>query len=176
MAEWITVFCRRPVDLEPAGMRDVLDDADLETLAEVQLDTPGEGLEPMIADVLRNLRAEPARDAGASIDVHYRAEGRPIQISTASGREAEAQITETMEEFPLEAQEPGVLLLREHLNMCVQVVNIEMDADAAGHLGAVLGGELAYAIAEDGDGLVWFFDRDWVSPADRATTLWSNPD
>lgn len=155
MGEWISVFCRRPVDLEPARISDVLDDAGLDTPAEP--------------------RAEPAADAGALIDVHFAASGRPLQISTASGREAEAQITETMAEFPIESQEAGVLLVREHLNMCVQVINIEMEPDAVGAVGAELGGELAYAIAEDGEGLVWFFDRDWVSPSDRATTLWTNP-
>lgn len=155
MAEWISVFCRRPVVLEPARISDVLEDADLDDPAEA--------------------RAEPAADAGALLDVHYGASGRPLQISAASGREAEAQITETMAEFPIESQEAGVLLVREHLNMCVQVVNIEMEAGAAGDLCRTLGGELAYAIAADGDGLVWFFDRDWVSPSDRATTLWTNP-
>ncbi|MQA95283.1 MAG: hypothetical protein GEV11_11790 [Streptosporangiales bacterium] len=167
MAEWISVFCRTPVEPDPAALHRVLDDLDLAAAAGVRHGLP-------------DLRVETARDAGASIDVHYRADGRPIQLSTLVGREAAGQVTETLAELPLESKEAGVLLVREHLNMCVQVINIELDAAAEGDLGTVLGtvlgAELAYAIAEDGDGLVWLFDREWISPADRTTPVWTHPD
>ncbi|MET8775598.1 hypothetical protein ABZV58_11300 [Nocardia sp. NPDC004654] len=40
-------------------------------------------------------------------------------------------------------------------------------------MGAVVGSALAFAAAAAGDGLVWFFDQDWVWPADPGRTIWA---
>jgi hypothetical protein len=32
---------------------------------------------------------------------------------------------------------------------------------------------LAFFVAEQGDGLVWFYHRDWASPADRGTNIFT---
>ena len=40
------------------------------------------------------------------------------------------------------------------------------------HLAATISEVLAFYLAERGDGIVWFYHRDFASPDDRATTLW----
>ncbi|APA96109.1 hypothetical protein [Nocardia seriolae] len=51
---------------------------------------------------------------------------------------------------------------------------IEMSAADSTSMGAVLGEIVALELAAAGDGLVWFFGKDWVSPEDRAATVWTS--
>jgi hypothetical protein len=175
MAEWISVYCRRQVRLDAEAMRRELDVADLWTLAEA-LDLDDDELDTAIESMIGNLRVESADDGGAQIQVHWKPEGRPIQISTVTGGQALEQIAETLEEFLPPGTDPDLVRIRWHLNQCQQVVNFEMGIDDAQHLGATIGEVLAFFVAETGDGMVWFFDRDWVSPDDRAATIWTTAD
>lgn len=54
-----------------------------------------------------------------------------------------------------------------------QVVTIEMSAEDAMSMGAVLGGIVAFELVAAGDGLVCFFGEEWVSPKDRVGAVWS---
>jgi hypothetical protein len=59
-----------------------------------------------------------------------------------------------------------------HLRRCEEIVDLELGVDDSLHLGATLAEALAFYIAAQGDGLVWFYHHDWASPADRGATLW----
>jgi hypothetical protein len=52
-------------------------------------------------------------------------------------------------------------------------VYLEMRIDDSLHLGATLAEVVAFFIAEQGDGLVWFYHRDWASPDDPSTTIFT---
>ncbi|GAA2461373.1 hypothetical protein ACFOS0_20140 [Nocardia seriolae] len=69
---------------------------------------------------------------------------------------------------------PGPGLIRGHLAAVRHVINIEMSAADSTSMGAVLGEIVALELAAAGDGLVWFFGKDWVSPEDRAGTVWTS--
>lgn len=171
MAEWITVYGLHPVEFNAEAMRHELDAADLWTEAET-LGLADDETDAAVESALRHLRVEPAREGGP-IEVRWKPEGRPIQINGFTGLEAQEQIAETLEEHLPPATGPGLARVRDHLRQARQVVNLEMNSEDAQHLGAVLGGLLAFSLAEAGDGLVWFFDRHWVAPDDRAVTIWT---
>ena len=164
MAEWISVYNRRPVDLDPAALRRSLDDADLWTLAEA-LDISEDEVDVAIG----HLRVAPG-DGG--IDVHWKASGRPIQIRAVDGARAAGEVAETLDVRLPELNSPGLARVREHLGGCAQIVHLEMGIDDARHLGATLGEVLAFSVATAGDGLVWFFDQAWASPDNPAATIW----
>jgi hypothetical protein len=167
MSEWISVYCRRPIALDAAAMRRALDDADVWTLAEA-LDVAEDELDTAVESMSHNLRVAPAPD-GTCVEVGWKPQGRPIRISSVTGAEAGEQIAETLEELP-PATGPGPARVRDHLGQCRQVVNLEMGAEDARHLGATLGQVLAFHVAGAGEGLVCFFDQEWASPENR--TLW----
>jgi len=171
MAEWISVYGRRVAELSTAAMQRELEAADLWTQAEA-LGLPDDEADAAVESALHHLRIELAADGGA-FEVHWKPEGRPIRVKSVTGPEAREQVTEALEEFLPPATEPGPARIRDHLHQAQQVVNLEMSAEDAQHLGAALGGLLALSFAESNDGLVWFFDRDWVSPEDPAATIWT---
>jgi len=50
---------------------------------------------------------------------------------------------------------------------------MQMAVADSNHLGATIGEVLAFFLAETGDGLVWFYRRDWASPDDRGAIIWT---
>jgi len=165
VAEWISVYNRRPVELDAAALRRSLDDADLWTLAET-LDIP----EDEVDAAVRQLRVEAT---GGRIEVHWKPSGRPIQISAVDGSRAQGEVTETLDVRLPVLNSPGLARVREHLGGCAQIVHLEMGIDDARHLGATLGEVLAFSVATAGDGLIWFFDQAWAAPDNPAATIWT---
>ncbi|MGP3989250.1 hypothetical protein [Streptomyces sp. 3N207] len=171
MAEWISVYGLHPVGLNAEAMRRDLDTADLWTEAEM-LGLSEDEVDAAAESALCHLRVDPTGEDGA-IQVRWKPEGRPIQIKSLTGPEAQDQIAETLAEHLPPATCPGLARVRDHVGQARQVVNLEMGIEDAQHLGAALSGLLAFSLAEASDGLVWFFDRDWAAPADRAVTIWT---
>ncbi|MEW2386305.1 hypothetical protein AB0873_30090 [Micromonospora sp. NPDC047707] len=179
MAEWISVYCRRQVSLEAEAMRRELDVADLWTLAEA-LELAEDELDAAVESMFRHLRVEPAGDGRAWIEVHWKPEGRPIQIGSVTDKR---QIADMLEESLPAATGPGAASatgepgpptrVRTHLRQCQQIVNFELSIDDAQHLGATIGEVLAFFIAGAGEGLVWFFGQGWAFLDDRAATIWT---
>ncbi|MCX5744322.1 MAG: hypothetical protein NT062_17670 [Proteobacteria bacterium] len=62
--------------------------------------------------------------------------------------------------------------MREHLSKSVEVVGFELGASGSLHLGATISEVLAFYVAEQGEGVVWFYAREFASPHDRGATLW----
>lgn len=168
MSEWISVYCRHPIELDADAMRREIESADLWTLAE-SLDLSSLNIMVGVESLRLHLRIEAV---GSSINVHWKPAGRPIHVTTLLGPAAAAEAAETMSEFVADATVAGSLRVRECLRSCEQIVHFEMGGADAQHLGAPLGEVLAFSVAEAGDGLVWFFGREWASPADRGTTIW----
>ena len=63
--------------------------------------------------------------------------------------------------------------MAEHLRGVAEVVDFEMGIDDSLHLGATLAEVLGFFIAEEGDGLVWFYHGDWASPEDRGAIIFT---
>jgi hypothetical protein len=166
----VLVFCRRSVaHLTAEALKRELDDADLYTLAE-ELDLPGG--EEAAVDAMRprlHIEAQPGPEFTRA-DVHWKESGRPLQIERVV--DVAAEIEETLENLP-EADTAGAREVREHLRACTEIVDLELGFDDIVDLGAPLAEVLAFHIAEQGDGLVWFYHRDWASPRDRGATLWT---
>ncbi|WP_067563673.1 hypothetical protein [Nocardia acidivorans] len=169
MAEWISVYCRESVELDGAEMWDWISSADLWTLAEGFFASADE-VEVALEDALVNLQitAEP------DICVEWKGQrGRGIRISDVTGAEVVAQVGEALGESLIGAVGPGADRIRAHLAATTQVVNIEMAADDSHGLGAVFGSVIALRIAEYSQGLVWYFDTEWVDPDKPAEALWT---
>jgi hypothetical protein len=165
----ITVYCRAAdVRPDPAAMLRELRDADLMTLAEV-LDLP-EGEEAAVEAMWPHLRID---RAGDTVEVHWRPGGRPIQLDAVHGDEAAAYRTALLEEELPPADGPGARRVVAHLREVRSIVFLEMGLADSNHLAATIGEVLAFHLAETGDGLVWFYHRDWAAPDARATTLWT---
>lgn len=165
----VNVYCTRSVaHLTPAMFRAELDEADLMTLAEA-LDLP-EGEEEAVEAMLPHLRVEGDPDRFAPVEVYWKpGDGRPIQIARTT--DVAGEIAETLENLPA-SRSNGARRVRDHLARTIEIVHVELGIDDSLHLGATLSEVLAFFIAEQGDGLVWFYHRDWASPDDRGANLW----
>src|SRR5262249_29235856 len=103
----VTVYCRRTIShLTPAALRAELDAADLYTLAEC-LELP-EGEEAAVDAMRPLLRIEGQADSELSYaEVHWKEEGRPIQIErVADEGSVRTDVDEVIENW-LDSEEPG---------------------------------------------------------------------
>jgi hypothetical protein len=167
----VTVYCKRSVaSLTGAALRGELDEADLMTLAE-SLELP-EGEEAAVEAMLPHLRVVAEGAPFTYGEVHWKPAGRPIQIERVVD-DAPAHLAELLEEGLPEARTAGAKRVAKHLRECQEIVYLELGIDDSMHLGATLAEVLAFYIAEQGDGLVWFYHREWASPGDRGKTLWT---
>lgn len=175
MAEWISVYGRRPVALSADAIHRELVTADLWSEAEL-LGLPEDEADAAVESALRHLRVDTMTDRGV-IEVRWKPDGRPLQIHGGTGPEARHQVAETLaEHLPSAAASPGLAHVRGQLQRTRQVVNLELGGGDARRMGAVIGGVLAFSLAEASEGLVCFFDHDWVAPKDRSVTLWAPDD
>ena len=173
MGHWFIVYCRRQVRLDAEAMRCELDVADLWTVAEA-LDLADAEMDTAIESISGCLRLESADDSGESVDVHWKPAGRPIQISSVTGKQALQDIAETLEEVLPSASDLALAQVRDHVSQCQQVVYFEMGIKDFENLGAAIAWVLAFLVAEAGDGLVLYHHKDWISPGDRAVTIWTS--
>jgi hypothetical protein len=165
----INVYCRSgDVRLDPAAMLRELEAADLMTLAEA-LDLP-EGEEAAVAAIRPHLRVQ---RAGETVEVHWKPEGRPIQIDVVHGDEAAGYCSALLEDELPPGDGDGARRVRTHLSRTRSIAFIQMAVADSTHLGATIGEVLAYFIAEVGDGLVWFYYSDWASPSERHASIWT---
>lgn len=168
MAAWIDVYCRKEdVQLDPDDLFRAVDEADLETLVEA-LDLPGGG-EAAVEAARPYLGAE---WAGEAVNVYWRA-GRPLRVEVLHGFDAEEDAMELLEDLPA-TDEAGLRRVRAHLGETRSVVYIQLGVADPNQLAATIGEVLAFHLAEAGDGLVRFDEREWASPADRGVTIWSS--
>jgi len=145
--------------------------ADLMTLAEC-LDLP-EGEEAAVEQMWTRFRVEPAGGPIDGLEIHWHERQRPIQVRC--GPPLDGELEETLEELP-PSDLPGAARVREHLAGTREVVELEMGVDGSLHLAATISEVLAFYLAQRGDGIVWFYHRDFASPEDRAATLWQTAD
>lgn len=168
MSAWIDVYCHAAdVRLDVDAMLHELERADLMTLAE-HLDLP-EGEEAAVEEMWRYLRLVRVED---TVNVCWRHGGRPMQLRVVRGADAAAHVTALKDQLP-PSDDAGARRVLAHLSRTTSIVNIDMALDDANHLGATVGEVLAFFIAELGDGLIYFYGRDWASPTDRASSLWA---
>ncbi|MRH90567.1 hypothetical protein GFY24_24520 [Nocardia sp. SYP-A9097] len=168
MAEWISVYCGEFVELDGSEMWDWISSADLWTLAEGFFEG-ADVVEAALEDALVNLQITAEKD----IFVEWKAAGAGMRISSVTGAEVVAQVGEALGESLIGAVGPGADRVRAHLAGTTQVVNIEMALDDSHGLGAVFGSVIALRIAADAQGLVWYFDQEWVDPEKPGEALWS---
>jgi hypothetical protein len=165
----INVYCRcADFRIAPQAMLDEIKAADLITLAE-DLNLP-EGEEAAVEAIWPHLRVVPV---GSGVEVHWKPNGRPIQIDVVHGEEVAAHIDELIEEELPSSDEQGAHRVQVHLRETQSIIYMEMGISDSNHLGATIGEVVAFFLAEIGDGLIWFYHRDWASPDDRATTIWT---
>jgi hypothetical protein len=173
VAAWIDVYCRREdVHLDPEELLGAVGEADLMTLAEV-LDLP-EGEEAAVEAAEPYLNAE---WAGEAVNFYWKA-GRPLRLEVIHGSGAEENARELLEDLPPtdpSADGAGLRRVRAHLGETRSVVYIQMGIDDSQHLAATIGEVLAFHIAERGDGLVRFYDREWAAPDNRGVAVWVAP-
>jgi hypothetical protein len=105
-------------------------------------------------------------------EVHWKKEGRPIQIERVTGDRVATDVEETIENS-LTSEDPGARRVVEHLRGVTEIVYLEMGINDSLHLGATLAEALAFFIAAQGNGLVWFYHRDWASPNDRGASIFT---
>ncbi|MFO0617200.1 MAG: hypothetical protein U0414_31675 [Polyangiaceae bacterium] len=170
----VTVYCRRSVaHLRRADLEAEIEAADLMTLAEA-LDLP-EGEEAAVEAMRPHLRWGGDEGSVDAVELHWKPEGRPIQIERVDDAGAvRADVDEVLEALDEDEEAAGVC---EHLRGVREIVYFEMGIDDSMHLGATLTEVLAFFVADAGDGLVDFYRRDWASPNDRAENLyvWPTP-
>jgi hypothetical protein len=165
----VLVYCKKSVaDVTAAMLVEELRLADLMTLAEI-LDLPG-GETAAVREMWTHFRIEPADGRLDSlVEIHWHESQRPIQIRCEPT--VEGEIDETLENLP-PSDRPGAARVRAHLAATREIVELQMGVDGSLHLAATISEVLAFYLAERGDGIVWFYHRDFASPDDRATTLW----
>lgn len=168
MAARVLVFCRKSVEgLTPAMLVDELRDADLMTLAEC-LELPG-GEVAAVKAMWSHFRLE--QDDPADIDgveLHWHEQHRPIQVRREPPIPGELEeLSEGLEKL----ESRGATLVREHLKKTVEVVEFEMGVPGSLELAATLSEVLAFFVAERGDGIVLFYNREFAAPDDRGATL-----
>jgi hypothetical protein len=140
-------------------------EADLMTLAE-SLDLPG-GEEAAVRAAEPYLGAEWAGDA---VNFYWRA-GRPLRLEVLHGADAEEDVDELLDDLPA-ADSPGLTRVRAHLAETRSVVYIQLGTADLNQLATTIGEVLAFHLAERGDGIVRFHDREWAAPADRGVAIW----
>lgn len=161
----VLVFCNKPVKpFTEKAMRAALDDADLYTLAEA-LELP-EGEEAAVDAMYEVLKIE-ATPAFAEIFWHR--EQRQIQI--VHDTDVAGEVAETLENLPT-SRSRGAKRVREHLAKTGAIVAFELGISGSLHVAATITEVLAFSFAEEADGLVWFYHREFASPDDRGKTLW----
>ena len=166
MAAWIDVYCRdEDVHLDPDELLRAVDEADLMTLAE-PLDLP-EGEEAAVEAAQPYLSAEWAGDA---VNFYWRP-GRPLRLEVLHGFDAEEDVIELLGDLPPSGDQ-GLERVRAHLGGTRSVVYIQIGLADSNRLAATIGEVLAFHIAEKGDGIVRFYDREWAAPADRGVAIW----
>lgn len=166
----VLVYCKSSVLHVTREMLDrELRDADLTTLVET-LELP-EGEEEAVEEMWKHYELEASSTAeGGGAEIRWHARQRPIQISWRAPLDGE--IEETLEDLP-DSDSPGAERVRRHLAATREVVSFEMGIDGSNHLAATISEVLSFFFAEQGDGLVWFYHRDFASPDDRGETLWA---
>jgi hypothetical protein len=87
----------------------------------------------------------------------------------------DGEIDETLENLP-PSKAPGAARVRAHLAATREIVELQMGHDGSLHLAATISETLAYHLAARGEGIVWFYHRDFASPDDRGATLWRTAD
>lgn len=160
------VFCKRPVAIDAAWLLDVLRAADLMTLAEF-LEPPPDDEEALVDEMWKILRID--RDT-PPLELHWSDEHRPIQLSVYDDELREGVIGETIDE--VDDESAGAERVRQHVAATRQIVGFELGFGGADSLGGILVEELAYAIAERGDGIIWFWHRAFASADDRSNAIW----
>lgn len=168
MPERILVFCRKSVStLRPAELERELREHDLETLAEV-LELP-EGEDAAVAKMWSLFRMELASaDDIDGVEIHWSDTQRPIQISR--GPPLDGELVETLGAIG-DGDSAEHACTREHVSNTVEIIAFEMSIHGSHHLAATISEALAFFVAERGDGLVWFYRREFASPDDRGTPL-----
>jgi len=169
----VLVYCRESVaDVSAEMLVYELRRADLDTLAEA-LDLP-EGEDAAVEEMWTRFRVEPATGPINGLEIHWHERQRPIQVSC--GPPLDGEIEETLEDLPSSSDDPGAARVREHLAGTREIVEFEMGIDGSHHLAATISEVLAFFLAERGDGIVWFYHREFASPEDRGATLWRTED
>ncbi|MGC4119854.1 MAG: hypothetical protein QM765_35815 [Myxococcales bacterium] len=161
----ILVFCKKSVDHVTAKMvTEELKLADLCTLAET-LDLP-EGEEAAVDAMWEQFQIASEGGSLNGAELHWHASQRPVQVRV--GPPVAGELEETMELLP---KNKGGKRVRSHLEQTRFVVEFEMGIDGSNHLAATISEVTAFLFAEQGDGLVWFFHREFAAPDDRGATL-----
>jgi hypothetical protein len=164
----VLVYCKTSVAEVTADMLvNELRDADLITLAE-SLDLP-EGEDAAVQKMRDQLRFEPAGGTIHGLEIHWHEHQRPIQVEC--GPPLPGEIEEMLEGLP-DSDLPNAMGVRAHLATTTEVVALEMGIDGSNHLAATISEVVAFYLAERGDGIVWFYHREFASPQDRGATLW----
>ncbi len=160
------MYCKKSVAHVTKEMLErELQQVDLMTLAEA-LDLP-EGEEEAVDTMWEHFRLDMPSPGGA--EIHWHEKQRPIQV--AWGPPLDGEIAETLENLP-ESKSKGAARVRKHLQQTREVVSFEMGIDGSMHLAATISEVLAFYFAAQGDGLVWFYHREFASPDDRGETVW----
>lgn len=168
MPERVLVFCKKSVaGLTPKMLVDELRDADLMTLAEV-LELP-DGEAAAVKAMWKYFRIEhhDANDIN-HVELHWNAQHRPIQVRR--GPPLGGELAELLEGIET-AKSKGAKRVREHLEATTEVVEFEMGIPGSHDLAATISEVLAFFVAERGDGIVLFYNREFASPDDRGATL-----
>lgn len=168
MPERVLVFCRKSVaGLTPAMLVEALRDADLMTLAEC-LELPG-GEAAAVKAMWKYFRL--AQDDAGDIDgveLHWHEQHRPIQVRRGPPLPGElAEVSEGLEKL----KSKGAKRVRAHLKETIEVVEFEMGIHGSLDLAATISEVLAFFVAERGDGIVLFYNREFAAPDDRGATL-----
>ena len=168
----VLIYCKKSVaDVTADMLADELHEVDLVTLAEA-LDLP-EGEEAAVEKMWSHLRIEPVGSTIHGLEIHWHEHQRPIQLEC--GPPLPGEMAETLEELP-DSDLPEAIGVREHLAATTQIVALEMGIDGSHHLAATISEVVAFYLAERGDGIVWFYHREFASPEDRGATLWQTED
>ena len=164
----VLVFCRKSVaGLTPAMLVDELRNADLMTLAEC-LDLPG-GESAAVKAMWKYFRLEEddPRDIDG-IELHWHKQHRPIQVRR--GPPIPGELEELREGLD-KLKSKGAKRVRKHLEETVEVIEFEMGIPGSLDLAATISEVLAFFVAERGDGIVLFYNREFAAPDDRGATI-----
>jgi hypothetical protein len=168
MPERVLVFCKTPVaGITPAMLVAELRDADLMTLAEC-LDLP-EGESAAVKTMWKHFRLEhaDAKDLDG-VELHWHEKHRPIQVRRGPPLGGElAELLEGLEGV----KSKGAARVRKHLKETLEVAEFEMGIPGSLDLAATISEVLAFFVAERGDGIVLFYNREFASPENRGATL-----
>jgi hypothetical protein len=168
----VLVYCKKSVaDVTAEMLVYELRGADLMTLAE-SLDIP-EGEEAAVEKMWAHLHIEPDGGALNGLEIHWHDHQRPIQIECRPALPGE--IEETLDDLP-DSDLPGAVRVRAHLEATEEIVALEMGLDGSHHLAATISEVVAFYLAVRGDGIVWFYHREFASPENRGVSLWQTED